>query len=180
MSLDVSQRRTPMHDSTLTVLFAERVGALDRIVSLLRRRGFPISGMSLERTHQSDIRRMSLGVHQSAALPQVQRHLARLPDVIDVTITDGEALHREYALLRVRCSAAERGEVLAILAAFDARALSISRDHVVVEASGFTQQIEALFTALSAYGIEESARTNPIALRRMSETAGDPHERQSA
>jgi acetolactate synthase-1/3 small subunit len=170
----------PMSEPTLTVLFAERIGALDRIVSLLRRRGFPISGMSLERTHQSDVRRMSVGVHQVSALPQVQRHLARLPDVLEVTVTDGEALHREYALLRVRCIAAERGEILAILAAFDARALSFSESHVVVEATGFTQQIEALFTALSTYGIEESARTNPIALRRMSGTADSEHARQSA
>jgi acetolactate synthase I/III small subunit len=168
-----------VHEPTLTVLFTERIGALDRIVSLLRRRGFPVTGMSLERTHQSDVRRMSVGVRQSSALPQIQRHLARLPDVLDVAISDDAALYREYALLRVRCTAAERGEILAILAAFDARALSISANHVVVEASGFTQQIEALFTALAVYGIEESARTSPIALRRTDSTDTDD-EQQSA
>src|SRR5438309_1335153 len=52
----------PMYEPTLTVLFTERIGALDRIVSLLRRRGFPVTGMSLERTHQSEVRRMSVGV----------------------------------------------------------------------------------------------------------------------
>ena len=120
---------------------------------------------------------MSVAVRQSSALPQIQRHLARLPDVLDVTVTDGESLRREYALLRVRCTAAERGEVLAILAAFDARPLNISTNHVVVEASGFTQQMDALFAALSVYGIDESARTSPISLRRTTE-ADD--ERQTA
>jgi acetolactate synthase-1/3 small subunit len=116
---------------------------------------------------------MSVGVRQSSALPQIQRHLARLPDVLEVSLTDDAALCREYALLRVRCTAAERGEILAILAAFDARALNISANHVVVEATGFTQQMEALFAALSAYGIEESARTSPIALRRTDAAESD-------
>ncbi len=178
-----------MHEPTLTVHFIERVGALDRIVSLLRRRGFAISGLSLERTHQPNIRRMSVGVHQSSALPQVRRHLSRLPDVLDVSVADEKVIHREYALLRLRCTPAERAEVLAILASFDGRALDISPNHIVIEAAGFMQQIDALFTALSTYGIEESARTSPIALRRVSHESlqGDeadgpdtPQERQSA
>src|SRR4051812_29685733 len=125
-----------MPEPTLTVLFTERVGALDRIVSLLRRRGFPVNGMSLERTHQPGVRRMSVGVRESSALPQISRHLTRLPDVLEVTLADENSVYREYALLRLACSLQERAEILAILGAFDARPVAITANHMVVEAAG--------------------------------------------
>jgi acetolactate synthase I/III small subunit len=162
-----------MPEPTLTVLFAERAGALDRIVSLLRRRGFPVTGMSLERTHRANVRRMSVGVRQSSALAQISRHLARLPDVLDVTLADEGAVYREYALLRLSCTPQERSEVLAVLAAFDARPVAIAPNHMVIEAAGCVEQIDGLFAALSAYRIEDAARTSPIALQRISSVSTD-------
>ena len=170
-----------MPEPTLTVLFNERVGALDRIVSLLRRRGFPVQSMSLERTHRADVRRMSVAVRQSSALQQISRHLTRLPDVVEVTLSDGEAIHREYALLRLRCSLPEQAEVLETLAPFDARAVATTANHMVIEAIGGAEQIDALLDALSAYEIEDAARTGPIALQRTSgESPDSEQERQSA
>jgi acetolactate synthase small subunit len=80
-------------------------------------------------------------------------------------------MYREYAMARVHCAPGQRAEVVSLLSAFDARPLSIGGATVVFEASGFAPQLDALFAALQVYGIEESARTSPIALRR-----GEPHE----
>lgn len=166
-----------MTQPALTVHFTDRVGSLDRILSLLRRRGFPLSGITLERTHQPGIRRMTVGVNLESALPQVRRHLARLPDVISVSVADETDMHREYAMARVRCTPDQRAEIFPLLDAFDARPLSVTAGHILIEATGFGPQLDALFAALETYGIEESARTSPMALRRQSET-GD--ERQPA
>jgi acetolactate synthase-1/3 small subunit len=160
-----------MTQSALTVHFADRVGSLDRILSLLRRRGFPLGGITVERTHQPGIRRMTVGVSLESALPQVRRHLARLPDVVSVHLADGEAMHREYAMARVRCMPSQRAEILSLLSAFDGRPLSIGPETLVLEVTGFAPQLDALFAALRVYGIEESARTSPIALRR-----GEPRD----
>jgi acetolactate synthase-1/3 small subunit len=154
-----------MAGAALTVHFTDRVGSLDRILSLLRRRGFPLNGITLERTHQPGIRRMTVGVNLESALPQVRRHLSRLPDVVSVDVADDRTMHREYALARVRCTPDQRAEIMPLLGAFDARPLNISSEHIVLEATGFAPQLDALFSALDAYGIEESARTSPMALR---------------
>ena len=149
----------------LTLVYVERFGAVDRIVSLLRRRGFPIAGIALERTHEPGIGRMSVAVSGDAALEQVARHLERLPDVRGVTVAGREeCVEREFALLRVRCTPEHEAEVTSILAAFDARPLSTSADSLVVEVSGSCDDLDALFARLEPYGIEESARTNPMAL----------------
>jgi acetolactate synthase-1/3 small subunit len=163
----------PTRDAALpaiTLLFTQRTGALDRIMSLLRRRGFPIGGMTVERTHQADVGRMTLVIEQAKALEQVSRHLRKLPDVLEVTSADDEdAVRREYALVRIRCRPQERAEVMALLSAYGARAISLTSNYMVVEASGLGTELDALFAELAPYGIEESARTSPMALRRVSE-----------
>jgi acetolactate synthase-1/3 small subunit len=158
-----------MPESTLTLLYSHRTGALDRIVSLLRRRGFPIGGMTVERTHQADVGRMTVVVRQPRALAQVSRHLQRLPDVLEVTTSDDEeAVRREYALARVRCTPQQQDEVRALLKKRGARVLRVTPEGMVVEAAGSGEELDALFAELASYGIDESARTSPMALRLVS------------
>lgn len=155
-----------MAHPALTVHFADRIGSVDRILSLLRRRGYPLGGITLERTHEPGIRRMTVGVLLEASVPQVRRHLSRLPDVVSVHVADDEAMYREYAMARVHCTPDQRSEIVSLLDAFGGRTLSVGPESVVLEATGFAPQLDALFVALHAYGIEESARTSPIALQR--------------
>ena len=158
-----------MMDSTLTVSFIQRFGAVDRILSLLRRRGFPIAGLTLERTHDRQVGQMTVVVEKSDAVEQVRRHLAKLPDVIEVSTGDEDELKREYTLTRIRCRPQQRAEVLALLSTVAGRAISMTADHLVLEAAGSPTTLDRLFRALKPYGIEESARTNPMALRRVEE-----------
>ncbi|GAC1643441.1 MAG: acetolactate synthase small subunit [Chloroflexota bacterium] len=158
-----------MSKRTLTLNYAQRAGAVDRIISLLRRRGFPIAGMTLERTHLPGVGRMTVVVGIPTALEQVTRHLERLADVIEVSASEpDDAVQREFVLARVRCSEEQQPHVMNLLTAFTARALHVGPDEIVVEATGTAEEIDALFTQLEPYGIEESARTNPVALRRAS------------
>ena len=153
----------------ITLLFTQRTGALDRIISLLRRRGFPIAGMTVERTHQADVGRMTVLVEQPRAVDQVSRHLQKLPDVLEVSAADGaDAIRREYAMARIRCTPPQRGEAMAVLSAHRARVISTTPDCLVVEAAGSGAELDALFAELAPYGIEESARTSPMALRAVS------------
>jgi acetolactate synthase-1/3 small subunit len=159
-----------MKESTLTVHFSQRFGAVDRILSLLRRRGFPIAGLTLERTHQPEVGRMTVVVEGVEAVDQVSSHLRKLPDVIDVSAGDEDEVRREYCLARIRCEPRQRAEVLALLSSVAGRAISITRHHLVLEAAGGPATLDRLFFALEPYGIEESARTNPMALRRWEES----------
>lgn len=159
-----------MTDSVLTVHYIQRFGAVDRIVSILRRRGFPISSMTLERTHSTETGRMTVVVAEAAAAEQVCRHLSKLPDVLEVQRGDECAVQREYALVRVSCKQEQRAELDRILIAHDARPIRASDTCVVVEAMGDTAAIDRFFTVLAPFGIEESARTNPMMVQCASTT----------
>ena len=104
-----------MSESTLTLRFAEGTGAVDRIIGLLRRRGFPIAGMTLERTHADGVGRMTVVVDGEDHIEQVTRHLRRLPDVLEVTNAGAGTIQREYALARVHCTASQRSDLEAVI-----------------------------------------------------------------
>lgn len=157
-----------MTEAVMTVYFNQRFGAIDRIISMIRRRGFPIAGMTLERTHDPAVGRMTLVVEDDTMVEQVCRHLGKLPDVVEVSAGDEDELRREYALVRIRCAPAQRAEVLALLTTFAGRAISMTTDHCVLEAAGSPATLNRLFAVLAPYGVEESARTNPMALRAIS------------
>jgi acetolactate synthase-1/3 small subunit len=162
-----------MSETALTLHFRQQFGAADRILSLLRRRGFPIAAMTLERTHNPTVGRMTVVVEHDAAVEQVERHLAKLPDVLDISTGDDDELRREYALVRVRCAPHQRPEILALLSTVAGRAISITTDGLVLEAAGSPATLDRLFATLASYGIEESARTNPMALRGASYQVSD-------
>jgi acetolactate synthase I/III small subunit len=151
-------------ESTLTLRFTEGSGALDRIIGLLRRRGFPIAGMTLERTHSDGIGRMTVVVNGHEQMEQVARHLRRLTDVMDVTNASDGTIQREYALARVHCTPEQRSELEAVIQGHGGRIISTGNDYLAVEVSGRRDDLDAMFSELMPYGIEESARTNPMAL----------------
>ncbi|MGH2443865.1 MAG: acetolactate synthase small subunit [Chloroflexota bacterium] len=159
-------------ESVVTVHFTQRFGAVDRIISMLRRRGFPINGLTLERTHDREVGRMTVVVESPGQVEQVSRHLSKLPDVRDVDTGDADAVRREYALVRIRCTPQQRSEVLALLSTVAGRPISMTAGDLVLEAAGGSVTLDRLFAALAPYGIQESARTNPMSLR----VAGPPVE----
>jgi acetolactate synthase-1/3 small subunit len=155
-----------MPEPAITLHFtAGRYGALDRIVSLLRRRGFPIAGMTVERTHRPEVGRMTVVVEHPAAVEQVSRHLRKLPDVIEVSSASAEnTIRRQYALLRIHCPPERREEVLALIQGYGARTVSANGQQLIVEAWGDEAELDGLFAELAPYGIEESARTGTVAM----------------
>lgn len=153
-----------MSEATLTLRYAEGPGAVDRIIGLLRRRGFPIAGMTLERTHADGVGRMTVVVDGPGHVEQVTRHLRRLPDVLEVTNAGAGTIQREFALARVHCAPDQRSELEAVIQRYGGKVISAGDDYLAVEASGQHDELDAMFSELVPYGIEESARTNPMAL----------------
>lgn len=156
-----------MSDVTLTVLYTARPGAMDRVLSLLRRRAFPIAGVTLERTRNRDVARMTVTVERPDAVEQMRRHLQKLPDVLDVREGAPDTC-REYTLLRLRCGGNEREVVVGHLNAAGGRIIGEAPGHLIAEAAGTPAQLDALLLALDPYGIDEVARTASVALRTSS------------
>ena len=153
---------------TLVALLEDRPGALNRVVSLFRRRGFNIESLTVGHTETPGISRLTMVVDGATTIvEQVVKQLYKIIDVIKVSdITDDETVSRELALIKVSATSSTRGEIMQIVDIFRAKIVDVAPDSMIVEATGPTDKIDSLVLLLRSFGIKEMVRTGRVAMVR--------------
>lgn len=153
---------------TLSVLVENRPGVLSKVAGLFSRRAFNIDSLAVGVTQDPSVSRITIVVNgDECATEQVEKQLNKLIDVIKVkTLPHGQYISRELLLLKVACSASNRGEIIQIADIFEARIVDVTHDTLTLEVSGTSSRLASLESMLASYGIREIARTGPIALEK--------------
>ena len=101
------------HRHVLVVLVLDKPGVLNRVSSLMRARNFNIESLAVSHTDQPDISRMTITLDGDDVLvEQAIKQLYRLIDVLKVQdLTNHEGRH-VAALIKVRATDANRGEIV--------------------------------------------------------------------
>lgn len=156
------------HRHVLVVLVLDKPGVLNRVSSLMRARNFNIESLAVSHTDQPDISRMTITLDGDDVLvEQAIKQLYRLIDVLKVQdLTDEAKVEHELALIKVRATDANRGEIVRIVELYRARVVDISEASVVVEATGTEAEVDALVALLRTYGVRELVRTGTVVMAR--------------
>lgn len=150
---------------TLVALVENKPGVLNRVASLFRRRNFNIDSLTVGRTENAAISRMTIVVDQGAE--QVEKQLFKLVNVIEVqNVTHLPEVSRDLALIKVRVDAQTRGEVLQLCEIFRARIVDATPEAVIVEVTGDEEKISSLTELLRPLGILEMVRTGVVTMTR--------------
>lgn len=163
--LTLNRERTPR---ALVAYTDDEQGVLNRVASLFRRRGFNIHSLTVGPTETAGVSRMTIVVDtDEAGLRRVALNLEKLLNVRRVEcLSDGPALTRDLALLRLRADAATRPQILQLVQAFRASVVDIAAESVIVECTGSARKIDALVESLRPFGILEMGRTGAVAMAR--------------
>lgn len=157
-----------MTKHTLVALVEDRPGVLNRVASLIRRRGFNIESIAVGHSELPGLSRMTIVVDgATTAVEQVRKQLEKVIEVVKVTdITGGSIIDRELALIKVHATPAMRSEIIQIVDIFRANIVDVSPDSLIVEVTGDEEKIDSLYSLLRKFGIKELTRTGRIALQR--------------
>jgi acetolactate synthase-1/3 small subunit len=150
------------------VLVENKAGVLSRISGLFARRGFNIDSLAVGTTEDKNISRITLLVDGDDYIAeQVTKQLNKQIDVIKVRkLNQDEITRRELVLIKVKMSAAQRGEIIDIVKIMQGEIVDISHTTLTVEMSDKPEKIDLLIELLSHYNIVEVARTGTIALQK--------------
>ncbi len=152
----------------LSVLVENRPGVLNRVASMIRRRGFNIDALSVGPTEDEFVSRMTIAVHvgkQQAT--QATKQLAKLIDVITIDdITGLRNVSHELLLIRMHAPPERRREILEVVEIFRGRVVDVASSSVIVEVTGSSEKIENFIDLMRPYGIKEVARSGAVALVR--------------
>lgn len=160
-----------MAKHTLIAYVEDVPGVLNRVASLFRRRNFNIDSLTVGRTEQPGVSRLTVVVDATEAGARiVEANLYKLVNVLRVDdLTHKPALMRELGLVKVKVTPQTRSEVLQLVEVFRARVVDVDDMTVVIEVTGTPEKIGKFELVLKPYGIVEIVRTGAVAMARGNE-----------
>ena len=152
----------------LSVLVDNKPGVLQRVASMIRRRGFNIDSLSVGPTDDDSVSRMTITVHVGRQqAEQATKQLAKLIDVITIDdITGLRNVAHELVLVRMHAPPGERTELLNLVDIFRGRIVDVAASSVIIEVTGSGEKIDNFIELMRPYGIKELARSGVVALVR--------------
>jgi acetolactate synthase I/III small subunit len=153
---------------TLIAIVLDKPGVLNRVSSLMRARNFNIDSLAVSRTDQPDVSRMTITLHgDDVAVEQAAKQLYRLIDVLKVQeITSEPVVAQELALVKIRATDANRGEVLKLVELSKGRVVDVAAESVIVEVTGPEAEVDQFVALVRTYGIKELVRTGSVVMSR--------------
>ena len=151
---------------TISILLENKPGALLRVTGVLSARGYNIEGLTVAKTLDPELSRMTITVDVDDRLrTQVIKQMNKLVNVLQATdMTESPSAIREMVLLRVRCTQEHRTAVLKEAEIFHARVIDSSVDGFVIEATGVTEKLDEFIDVMRSYGESEVSRSGAVAM----------------
>jgi acetolactate synthase I/III small subunit len=163
---------------TLVATMEDGPAVLNRVVSLFRQRGFAIDSLTIGKTHEPHVMRLTMVVDGSkTAVEQVVKQLYKVIEVRKVSdLTLDTKIERELALIKVFSrNSSMRAEIMQVADIYRGRVVDVSQTSLTIEVTGPTDKIDSLIQLLRPYGIKELVRTGVVAMSRgMAGVAKEP------
>lgn len=152
----------------LSILVDNEPGVLSRISGLFSGRGFNIDSLSVAKTTDPDVSRITMVTYCTAQIiEQIKKQLHKLINVITVNdLTEEKYVERQLALIKVHAHPEKRAEIMRIVDIFRSKIVDVGHAQFIIELSGNGEKIKAFLSLMQPMGIVEIASTGSIALGR--------------
>lgn len=153
---------------TYVVQVADKPGVLNRVSSLVRRRGYNIESLTVGHTNTPGVSRMTVVVDADpSAAARIEANIYKLVHVLSVeNVTSVPTVFRHLALVKVSASADTRTQIMQLVDVFRARVVDVAPDSLIIEVTGTDEKIEGLLEILRPFGLLEVAKTGRVAMSR--------------
>ena len=150
----------------ISLLMENKPGALMRVTGLLSARAYNIESLTVARTLDPELSRMSIVVDvEPSQRSQVIKQMNKLINVLQASdLTEGAAVRRELVLLRVRVNMQNRTAILKEAEIFGARAVDSSVEGFALEATGDPEKLDEFIDVMRTYGEIEVTRSGLVAV----------------
>jgi len=150
----------------ISLLVENKPGALLRITGVLGARGYNIESLTVARTTDPDLSRMSIVVDVDPHLRrQVIKQMNKLVNVLQaIDLTESPSVSREMVLMRVRTPKDSRTAILKESEIFGARVVDSSVEGFALEATGEPEKLDEFINVMRSYGDIEVTRSGLVAV----------------
>src|SRR5499427_4356547 len=150
----------------ISLLLENKPGALMRVTGLLTQRGYNIESLTVARTLDPELSRMTIAVEvDSTQRAQVIKQMNKLINVLQASdLTEAPAVVRELVLLRIRTSQENRTAVLKEAEIFGGRVVDSSAEGFAIEVTGDPEKLGVFIDLMRSYGEIDVTRSGALAI----------------
>ena len=151
----------------ISLLLENKPGALMRVTGLLTQRGYNIESLTVARTLDPEISRMTIVVDvEDNQRAQVIKQMNRLINVLQaVDLTESPAVIRELVLVRIRTAQESRTAVLKEAEIFGGRVVDSSTEGFAIEVTGDPEKLGEFIDVMGSYGEIDVTRSGALVQR---------------
>ncbi len=167
------EKKTEVRKHIIIVRAQHNFGVLTRITSLFAGRGYNIESLSVGKTNEPNVARITIVVNgDERIIEQIIKQLRKLIETLRVRdITNQPHIERELALIKVHAGTdSERNEIMRLVDIFRAKIVDVYTDTYTIEITGDTEKLEAFIDLIRPFGLKDIARTGIVAITRESAT----------
>ena len=153
---------------TLSVLVENHAGVLSKVSGLFSRRGFNIDSLAVGTTEDENISIITIVADgDEYVIEQLEKQLNKLIPVIKVrTLTEGSFVSCELYLVKVRCTAKQRLDIMKIAELMQAKIVDVAQNSITLQFADTSERFDTLTELLKPYGIREIVRTGTVAIEK--------------
>ena len=150
----------------ISLLLENKPGALMRVTGLLSQRGYNIESLTVARTLDPEISRMTIAVDIDAIQrQQVIKQMNKLINVLQATdLTETPSVMRELVLLRIKTAQEARTAVLKEAEIFGGRVVDSSTEGFAIEVTGDPEKLGEFIDVMGSYGEIDVSRSGVLAI----------------
>jgi acetolactate synthase-1/3 small subunit len=152
----------------ISLLVENKPGALLRVTGVLSARGYNIESLTVARTLDPELSRMTIVVDVDAGLrQQVIKQMNKLINVLQaVDLTEIPSVRREMVLVRILAPLEMRTAILKEAEIFGARVIDSSLEGFALEVTGDPEKLDEFIDVIGSYGETEVIRSGTVAMSR--------------
>lgn len=150
----------------ISLLVENKPGALMRVTGVLSARGYNIESLTVARTLDPGLSRMTIVVDVDSSLrQQVIKQMNKLVNVLQAAdLSESPSVSREMVLVRVRTAQESRTSVLKEAEIFGGRVVDSSTDGFAIEATGDPEKLNEFIDVMRSYGDIDVTRSGVVAM----------------
>lgn len=151
---------------TISLLVENKPGALLRVTGVLSARGYNIESLTVARTLDPELSRMTIVVDVDPQLRAIViKQINRLVNVLQaLDLTESPAVCRDMVLMRVRAPQESRTAILKEADIFGARVVDSTVGGFALEVTGDPEKLDEFIAVMRSYGDIEIARSGMVAV----------------
>jgi acetolactate synthase-1/3 small subunit len=153
------------HDKhTISLYVSNKPGVLIRIALVFARRGYNLDSLVVSEGHDPAFSHMTISATgDRKTLDQILKQLNKLVDVVHAKDhTEDPVIEREMALMKVRCPADKRAEILQMAHVFQCETIDLTHETVTFQVTGETAKLDNVHTMFDPFGVMEMVRTGKV------------------